>query len=240
MKFNNGTIESNISNDLEVLHGATKYCEWIFNTFDSYLGNRVLEIGAGTGNITQFLLNKDFVFATDISEVFVEKLKLKFGDRHNFHASVLDAVDLDNWTDELRGFEFSNIILNNVLEHIENDSKVLEGLVNCLPKGGLLSVIVPANPCLFNSLDTAYGHYRRYTHADFTEFSRKLNMKLINIQYFNMLGILGWFLNGTLFKRTSLPTGQTGAFNLLVPMLRKFEALLSLPFGLSLSVTLQK
>jgi hypothetical protein len=51
--------------------------------------------------------------------------------------------------------------------------------------------------------------------------------------FFNRLGILGWYLNGVILRRTRVPGFQLHVQNLLVPLLRA-EAALPLPFGLSL------
>ncbi len=52
-------------------------------------------------------------------------------------------------------------------------------------------------------------------------------------QFFNRLGVLGWYVNSVLLKRTKVPGFQLRLQNLLVPVLRA-EAALPLPFGLSL------
>jgi hypothetical protein len=52
-------------------------------------------------------------------------------------------------------------------------------------------------------------------------------------QFFNRLGVVGWYVNSVLLKRTKVPGFQLRVQNLLVPVLRA-EAALPLPFGLSL------
>ena len=51
--------------------------------------------------------------------------------------------------------------------------------------------------------------------------------------HFNMLGALGWFVNGNLLRKTLLPAGQLKLIDALVPVLR-FESYCPRPFGLSL------
>ena len=53
------------------------------------------------------------------------------------------------------------------------------------------------------------------------------------MQFFNRLGVVGWYLNSVLLRRTRVPNFQLQLQNLLVPLLRA-EAAVPLPFGLSL------
>jgi 2-polyprenyl-3-methyl-5-hydroxy-6-metoxy-1,4-benzoquinol methylase len=43
---------------LNSLAGASWYNDWVFSVFEEFLGNRVLEIGCGTGNFTLRLLRR--------------------------------------------------------------------------------------------------------------------------------------------------------------------------------------
>jgi hypothetical protein len=47
------------------------------------------------------------------------------------------------------------------------------------------------------------------------------------------MGVVGWYLNSVLLRRTRVPSFQLQLQNLLVPLLRA-EAAVPLPFGLSL------
>ena len=43
-----------------------------------YLGEKILEAGAGTGNITRFLLQRASVTATDVHESSLKRMALQF------------------------------------------------------------------------------------------------------------------------------------------------------------------
>jgi hypothetical protein len=49
------------------------------------------------------------------------------------------------------------------------------------------------------------------------------------LSFFNRLGVLGWYLNSVLLRRTRVPGLQLRVQNLLVPLLRA-ESALPLPF----------
>ena len=52
--------------------------------------------------------------------------------------------------------------------------------------------------------------------------------------YLNVLGVLGWFVNGRLLGQTVPPSGQLEWFNRLVPFLKWIERRIRPPIGLSL------
>jgi SAM-dependent methyltransferase len=60
-----------------------------------------------------------------------------------------------------RMFDF--IMLMDVLEHVKNDSEVLQSATRHVAPGGYIFITVPAMPVLFSSHDRFLGHYRRYT-----------------------------------------------------------------------------
>jgi hypothetical protein len=51
--------------------------------------------------------------------------------------------------------------------------------------------------------------------------------------YFNLIGIVGWFLNARLLQAHRIPPRQLRAFDAIVPALR-FEDVVPLPVGQSL------
>ncbi|HEV8132447.1 MAG TPA: class I SAM-dependent methyltransferase, partial [Acidobacteriota bacterium] len=53
------------------------------------------------------------------------------------------------------------------------------------------------------------------------------------MRYFNLIGCVGWYLNGKVLKRTALPGVQLRLFNWLVPLF-KVEEKIGIPFGVSL------
>jgi SAM-dependent methyltransferase len=61
----------------------------------------------------------------------------------------------------LDGKEFDNIVLSEVVEHIENPRPVLESLAKNLTPGGLIIITVPAGPV--SKFDRFIGHYRHYS-----------------------------------------------------------------------------
>ncbi len=216
---------------LLALSSLRRFNRWMYETVAPHLGNRVLEVGAGLGNITTFLAQRELVVATDISSLYLDYLRNRFGSRPNVRIRYLDLADVP--VEEFRRLELDTIVCLNVLEHIEGDVSALERLRDVLAAGGKLILLVPAYQSLYGTLDRELGHYRRYSRKELQEKLRATGFRLLELQHFNAAGILGWAVNGLLLRRKKLPPFQLKLYNLLLPLF-KIERLFRLPFGLSL------
>ncbi|MBO0798430.1 MAG: class I SAM-dependent methyltransferase [Blastocatellia bacterium] len=216
---------------LDKLAELDRYNHWIFEQIAEALGNRILEVGSGTGNITQFLCaNGSEVMATDVSPVFRGILQRSFGEFPNVSVGAFDLTA--KALAELRK-SFDTIVCLNVLEHIEDDSYALEQMNEVLIPGGKLALLVPAHRILYGEFDRALGHYRRYEKSELTGKLKGAGFRICKMKFFSMVAALPWLINGRLLKRDYLPIGQADLANRLVPLL-KLERLIGPPFGLSL------
>src|SRR5262244_1646086 len=78
---------------LNQLAELDRYNHWIYEHISHALGRRVLEVGSGTGNITQFLCAEGrAVMATDIVPSYRSELKRLFGDKPNVRVGKFDLT----------------------------------------------------------------------------------------------------------------------------------------------------
>lgn len=188
--------------------------QWFFQTIEPFLGNRILDAGCGNGNITKYFKNKELVITVDNDEQILEDMKKSLSVRGNFK---LIKHDLSNpgIVPLIKKDRIDTIVCLNVLEHVQSDTDVLENFYNILENHGRLIILVPAWKFLYSSLDKTVGHVRRYAKEELT---CKLNKRFLiqHISYFNLFGIIGWFLQGRVFKRKHLSTGLLNLFERLV------------------------
>ena len=137
--------------------------------------------------------------------------------------------------EDLAELELDTIICLNVLEHIKDDGAALEGLEEMLCPGGRLILLVPAHRVLYSTLDKHLDHFRRYNRSGLVALVKKSGFHVEKSFHFNLLGALGWWINGCLLRRKILPGGQLKVFNLMTSLLRA-ENWITPPFGLSLVV----
>jgi len=120
------------------------------------------------------------------------------------------------------------------LEHIEEDEKTLVHFYQILRPGGRIILLVPALKWLYNSLDQGLGHFRRYSRRELYQKLEARGFKICRVTFLNELGMLGWFLNGTILRRRLLPASQVRIFNKMVPFLILFEKVFPAVVGQSL------
>lgn len=215
-----------------------RYNHWLYEQIASALGNRVLEVGSGVGNITQFLCagNRE-VAATDVFQSYRNVLEQQFADNPRVSVGTFDLTSAA--PEEYRARRFDTVVCLNVLEHIEDDRFALEQMRETLTPGGRLALLVPAHRVLYGDFDRAVGHFRRYEKSELAAKLTEAGFALQEMKFFSMLAMLPWFINGRLLKRDYLPVGQANLANRLVPLLR-LERFLGPPCGLSLIAIAQK
>jgi len=199
------------------------YNRWLVSRFEHSVGRRVLEIGAGFGNITRHLKGRELLVASDLDPVALEHLKGVFRDDPSVRvASYRFPLD-DSAGKEIRALGVDTVVCLNVLEHIENDRSTLADLHAALRPDGRLVLLVPAFARLYGTLDEHLHHFRRYEKAELEQKIREAGFDLEDVKFVNRPGIFGWWLNGRVLRRRVLPRGQLLAFKLLMPMLKREE-----------------
>lgn len=222
---------------LRIMQGAGKYNFWLFNRIRPYVGDKVMEVGSGVGNITKFLLDRDLIIATDCSEGYLEELKIQFGDYENVkiaHFDLEEEIDVEKFNEEI-----DTVVCLNVLEHINNDRKALENIFRILSHGGNLILLVPALSILEGSIDTQLDHYRRYEREEIIKKLEDTGFRVKTYKYLNLLGAIGWFVNTKILNKKLISSKQLRLFNCFLPLL-KLEEKRKIPFGLSLLIIGEK
>jgi glycosyltransferase involved in cell wall biosynthesis len=229
---------------LRKLGAMRRFNQHLYQAIQPYLGKRVLEVGAGIGNITDFLARGRQVVATDVDPHYVGQLRERFRYQVGVHAMRWDAsepfpVDALPRTDARpadhdRGAAgFDTVVCLNVLEHVEDDTGALSQMQRLLAPGGRVILLVPAHPSLYSNLDREVGHYRRYSRGSLVAVARAAGLEVERLSPFNAWGLLGWWLNGRVLSRSRLPGGQLSLYNRLSGPLLRLERWLGLPVGIS-------
>ncbi|MEO8430183.1 MAG: glycosyltransferase [Acidobacteriota bacterium] len=221
------------------------YNRWLVERFRGKLGSRILEIGAGFGNLTRYLAEptatgpRELVVASDLDPVAVEYLKGTFReDRAVRVASYSFPLD-PAAREEIRNLRIDTIVCCNVLEHIERDESTLADMHQLLQPGGTLALLVPAMQKIYGTLDEHLGHFRRYEKLELEQKLARAGFALDDCRFMNRPGVFGWWLNGRVLRRRVLPRAQLSAFRILLPLLKREET--SPPaFGMSLLAIARK
>ena len=220
---------------LEILNEAKKFNAWMYSKISANVGNSVLEIGSGIGNITELISSK-FIYATDFSNHYIRILEKRFSNESNINVM---HFDITNFNGENFKHQIDTVICLNVLEHIDNDLLAIKNIYRILDTGGYLLLLVPYSNLLFCEMDRLLGHFRRYSKKSLSNLIRNSGFTLIELSHFNLFGGIGWFVNGKVLRQKILSGSSVNLFEKLVPIFRVLE-FLKIPFGASLICTAKK
>lgn len=221
-------------NTLARMEGAPNYNAWIGRMLARYCGSRILEVGAGIGTITeQIEPGRELLIALEVDPFYVERLENRFRNKRHVRPMLTDVATAD-WKG-LRSERLDTVVLTNVLEHIEDDVQALRNFRDTLLPGGRVVILVPALPALFGSMDEAVGHFRRYTPERLRAALEDAGFEIERLEWMNLAGIPGWWLNSRVFRRRAVPPLQLRLYDTFAPLLARAEELLpTLPIGMSL------
>jgi SAM-dependent methyltransferase len=129
-----------------------------------FLGDEVLEVGAGLGATGQAVCRRHHHkwVCLEPDDQMCRQLEERIGQRRlpGFFRSAKGTLAA-----LLPGDLFDTVLYVDVLEHIEQDREETRRAAAHLKPGGFLIILAPAHPFLFSPFDQAIGHYRRYTLA---------------------------------------------------------------------------
>jgi SAM-dependent methyltransferase len=203
---------------LEIMSKASWYNKWLLSRIQTHLKGEILEVGAGMGNFTKLLSKFGNVTAIDYDS---EYKNTRFGDIEK---------GIYYFGKEKR---FDSIVCMNVLEHIKDDRRALRNMFNLLSPGGRLILLVPAFNGVYSDLDKNLGHFRRYKIAPTNKKLQEAGFSITDSMYLNWLGLIGWFVNGKVFKKGILPEKQLEVFDIIARPLLFVEKYIKPSFGLS-------
>jgi glycosyltransferase involved in cell wall biosynthesis len=213
---------------LDVLSGARHFNKWMADTIRPYVGKRVLEIGAGIGNLTrQLVARRELYVVGDIDEEHLARLKTRFHHRSNLRVCTCDLTKPEDFAGF--GETMDSVVCLNVLEHVEDDLQGLRNIHSVLRPGGRAIILVPYGQDIFGTLDVALGHYRRYKHSELQERMERNGFQVDRILEFNRISRPGWYVTGRILKRTTLSPFQLKIFDRLVWLWRRIDAHLPWP-----------
>ncbi len=217
--------------DLDVLVDVPNYYQWILETFKPHLRGRVIEVGAGTGNFaSQYASLVDQLVLVEPAQNLFPRLQARFANhRHvEVRCGYLESVSKPAQL-------YDAVVLVNVLEHVEDDRKMLTTIHELIRPGGALLLFVPALPWLYGTLDRRMQHVRRYSRSALSRAVLEANFKLQSIRYFDLAGVAPWLILGRVLRRDVLSEKGTQLYDRwMVPATRFLERWVAPPLGKNL------
>jgi SAM-dependent methyltransferase len=209
---------------------------------DKLIPGSVLDVGCGGGGMVVLLnqLGHD-ARGIDISEPIIDAAKdhlTREGiDSERSIARLEDLVAASEKRD--------NVITMDCLEHVLEDDKMMENLVEITRPGGRLVVTVPALMWLYGQRDRDIGHYRRYTKQTLLRLTEELPIEIEELRFWNVLGVLPRVINEKILGkrmdesfRYGVPTLKKRVIRTTLDIwFRMLENTIKPPLGLTLMLT---
>lgn len=202
---------------------------YLYKKISPFLGNRILELGAGLGGISQFLINREKLLLTDSNACYLRFLKRKFRGIPNVEVFHCDAE-----TDPFVGLQegLDTVLMMNVLEHLKDDETPLKEAFDALPEGGRIIVMVPLQKNLMCKMDEHLERYGRYDIPEIQMMIENAGFRMESFQQISRLGTFLWWFSGKLFGKREFSNISMKLYSMLTPLIRIWDAFFPWPTGL--------
>lgn len=206
---------------LHNLERARRFNRWMADAIRPHLGTRVLEIGAGIGNLTTWLLPRERYVASDVNSHYLHYLRNSAAGKPYLEVARIDLEDPACFAPFVG--QFDTVVCLNVLEHVRNPIQSLHNMFTALAPGGRLVLYVPQGRALYSTLDEALQHRCRYDRAMLLEELGCTGFSLERWSHFNRASVVAWWLNGKVLRRRNFSRLQLKGFDWMVPLLRRVD-----------------
>ena len=214
-----------------------QYLTWLARLLRPYLGDTVLEIGAGIGNLSGRLMARRLRYvAAEADPLRLHALRNRF-----LRTPSVSVRRIDPAAPDLAGLEeaFDTVLCLNILEYQTGPEALIANLGRCLKPGGTLLVLVPQMPGLYGTLDQSMGALRRFHARDIQALLAAHGFEIRKAHDFNKAGSLAWWLYSRMLNRATIHRLSLKLFDKTVWIWRRVDRLL--PWrGLSLLAVARK
>jgi glycosyltransferase involved in cell wall biosynthesis len=212
------------SHILVELERTRRFNLWMAETLRPYIGDRVMEIGAGIGNLTNNFIPRDLYVASDINPNYLHYLRSYSIGKPYLRVMEVDAENPEHFAG-LHG-QFDTVVMLNVLEHLDDEMAALRNIRDALEPGGRAVILVPQHPGLYGSLDRALGHRERYTLDRFRQSLTEAGFRVERVFDFNRFTLPGWWFNTKVLRRNRFSRAQLKLVDTMMPILKRVDRLL--------------
>jgi SAM-dependent methyltransferase len=218
--------------ELDALASAPNYHRWIVHRFSPYLGERIVEAGAGIGTFAAYLREA----APAAMLTLVEPAANNYPQLARRHAGDPRARTVHGYLSDADGAASADtVVAVNVLEHVEDEAAFLSTAHRLLVRGGHLLLFVPALPAIFGTLDEAFGHHRRYRRRGLRDALVAAGFEPVRLAYTNLPGVVAWWVSGRVLRRRTLTARDAALYDRwVVPWISALERIAPPPLGQSL------
>ena len=219
-----------------------KIIQKAINNLDLPRNIRILDAGCGNGDNLSLLSTFGDLVAFEKNEYALKTAKSK-------KIGEIYKAELPDKLPNTVKTNFDLIVLLDVLEHIDDDSKSLTTVRKLMNNKGIILITVPAFQWLWSEHDVIHHHKRRYSKSELREKLDSSGFRIKYISYFNTL-LFPFALVERIGQKIFSPSNPeilelpNNKINFLLEKIFSLETIfmnkISLPFGLSLVAIAEK
>jgi SAM-dependent methyltransferase len=210
---------------LNNLTGTPQYLSWLARVLRPHLGDTVLELGAGIGNITGRLMARRVHYvAAESDPLYLHALNNRFLRTPNVSVLKLSPERSDDFKDA--GGPFDTVLCVNVLEYVNDPATVVESAAHLLKPGGIIILLAPQGQSLYGTLDQTLGHKRRFGRAELRALLEQHGFTVKRMYQLNRIGTPAWLFFGTVLRRRQINKAMLKIFDKTVWFWRRTDGLL--------------
>ena len=222
-----------VGNELALFAGAENWKAYWGRKISPYLGNTVLDVGAGLGATAKLLCGpkqKRWLALEPDSQLSAAMCESK----RSGHLPATCEIRTGTLADVHEDEKFDTILYVDVLEHIQNHAEELANAEKHLENNGCIIVLSPAHQRLFTPFDSALGHFRRYDKNSIRS-ATPASLALDRYFYLDCAGLLAT-LGNKLFLQSASPNPSQIWFwdRVLVPVSRVADPVFRFSLGKSI------
>ncbi len=221
-----------VGSELELFAGAIRWKSYIADQVTPFLGEEVLEVGAGLGGTSKRLcrgIERRWV-CLEPDEGLAGRLSRAI-DTGELPACC--RVEVGTLERLARDPAFDTVLYIDVMEHIEDDAGEMARAGEFLRPGGHVVVLAPAHQWLYSPFDEAIGHHRRYTRSTLRALT-PTGLDLVRLSYLDAVGLIASAGNRLLLRRAMPTSSQIAVWDrYMVRLSRVFDPLIGFSVGKS-------
>jgi len=198
---------------------TTRFNLWLGQALRPFVGDRVLELGAGIGTLTSQFIPREYYVASDVNPNYIHYLK-----SYSYGKPYLEVKEVDANSEYsfvgLGGFD--TVIVVNLLAQLE-EPVVFTNIWRVLNSKGRALFVVPLHKRLYGTLDRALGRKRRYDRQDIERSLIETGFTIQKSFDFNRLCVPLWLLSGKVLRRKRLSRWELKILDTMIPVMKRLD-----------------
>lgn len=221
--------------ELQSFDEASNFRAYQIEKIKKFIKNKkILDVGSGNGGLIRYYQEE-----TKKISIFEPSKNLNLKIKKKFKKDKIMIFDKKKQIKQ----KYDVILYMDVIEHIKKYENEILTILKKINKNGFIIINVPAFNFLYTDFDKSVGHIKRFQKKDFYYLSKKFELKIKKLEYYDSIGFILIFLSKFIFSfylKTKNVSKNVRIWNYLIPLSKIIDSIIFNRVGKSLICILQK